>query len=155
MEKLRPALRLLALLVVVSASTPAAAGSIPDLEINQTEQEENVALHPTLRDEIHQVPNPLMDLIQVVTAAADLKLADLEKRLANEPNNSKALEIIRSMEQIKVQVELDILATQASYARRTGREEIALEIEEAITLMTTPRPTRQPVDRPAPPAGRP
>lgn len=132
-------------------------GSIPNLDVNQAELREQAgqqqALHPGLLESQRQVPNPLMDRINVVISVADMRLAELKVRLDGETNNTTALEIIRSMEQIKVQTELDILAVQAGYAHETGREEIVLEIEGAIAEMTTPRPVRQPVDRPAPHAG--
>ncbi len=134
-------------------------GSLRSLEVNQAELKENPDLgqppHPGLVDEHRRAPNPLMDLIDEVTAASDRKLAELKTRLSGEPDHTATLEIIRSIEQIKIQTELDILAVQANYARQTGREELALKIEAAITLMTTERPVRQPVDRPALPAGRP
>jgi hypothetical protein len=88
-----------------------------------------------------------------VTADADTRIVDLQARLNTETNNTTALEIIRAMEQVKVQVERDVLAAQAAYARQTGREDVALEIEAVLAEMTSPRAVRQPVERPAPDAG--
>ena len=80
-------------------------------------------------------------------------LVELQTRLEAETNDLAKLEIIKQIEQTRVQAELDVLGAQASYARQTGREDVALEIEGAIAEMTAPRPVRQPVDRPAPGAG--
>jgi len=131
-------------------------GSAQHLEINRAEIMENggqLPVHPELQDLGTERVNPLMQQIQVVLASSDLKLAQLQTRLDSESSHRSALEIIKQMEQVKVQTELDILAVQASFARQNGREEVALEIEGAIEVMTAPRPVRQPVDRPASHAG--
>jgi hypothetical protein len=132
-------------------------GSAPNLDVNQAELLEKstaeLPVHPDLLDPERRGANPLMESIDRVVADADLRLAELQARLDRETDDLAALEIVRSMEQVKIQTELDILAVQASFARQNGREDIAQDIEGAITRMTTPRPVRQPVDRPAPGAG--
>jgi len=127
-------------------------GSAAHLEINKAELMENggqMPVHPELLELTNGQANPLMQQIRVVMASSDLQLDQLQTRLDSETNNRSALEIIKQMEQVKVQTELDILAMQAGFARQNGREEVALEIEGAMELMTAPRPERQPVDRPA------
>jgi hypothetical protein len=175
--KIRPT-RFVLLLLVALAVTPAfaaepepvaptasglaatgvpAGGTIPDVDINQAELREGAGREvPTLPGFVEpglRAPNPLMERIKSVTANADVRIAELQDRLSGETNSTTALEIIRAMEQVKVQVERDILAAQATYARQSGREDAALEIEAALAEMTSPRPVPQPVERPAPDAG--
>lgn len=130
-----------------------AGGSIPNLDVNKAELQANeglpIPLHPGLVER-NQARNPMMDQIEAVIAAADIRLTEMKTRLDTEAGNADALELIKGMEQVKIQAELDILAVQAGHARATGRTDIAQEIEQAITEMTTPRPVRQPVERPAP-----
>lgn len=135
-------------------------GSVPHLEINKAELEENGGqilidpeMYPGLQGLDANQSNTLMSQIRVVMAASDMQLAELQARLDSETSNRNAMEIIKQMELIKVQTELDILASQASFARQNGREEVALEIEGVLEAMTAPRPVRQPVDRSAPAAG--
>ncbi len=133
-----------------------AGGSAPNLDVNQAELEENggsLPLHPELQSNELTGHNVLMERIGNVMAAADLNVDQLQTRLDATTNNAQALEIIKQLEQVKIQAELDMLAVQATFARENGREEIALEIERAISQMTSPRPTRQPMDRPTPHAG--
>ncbi len=148
--------------VAPTASGPAtagvpAAGTIPDVDINQAELRASAgresAMHPGLVEPGLRAPSPLVERINAVTADADTRIAELQARLNTETNNATALEIIRAMEQVKVQVERDVLAAQAAYARQTGREDVALEIEAVLAEMTSPRAVRQPVERPAPDAG--
>nr|MEE4268049.1 hypothetical protein [Candidatus Krumholzibacteria bacterium] len=132
-----------------------AGGSVPHLDINQAEMEQNegqVPLHPELTRDL-AVKNPVMARINEVLAQSEARLVELQTRLEAETSDLAKLEIIKQIEQTRVQTELDVLGTQASYARQTGREDVALEIEGAIAEMTAPRPVRQPVDRPAPGAG--
>lgn len=132
-------------------------GSAPNLDINQAEllekNSEQLPVHPELLDVQRAAPSPLMVRINAVNAAAADRLAELQVRLDASPDNLASLEIIRAMEQVKVRTEQDILAVQAAYARETGREDLAVEIEGALTELTAPRPVRQPADRPAPAAG--
>lgn len=132
-------------------------GSAPNLDINQAEllekNGEQLPLHPELLEVQHAAPSALMVRINAVNAAADQRLAELQARLDASTDNQASLELIRAMEQVKVRTEQDILAVQAAYARETGREALALEIESALTELTAPRPVRRPADRPAPAAG--
>ncbi len=132
-------------------------GSIPHLQVNKAELEENgsnqLPLHPELLALDSQVRNPMMERIQEILAQSDVRLVELQTSLDSQRNNTEALDIVKSIEQLKIRTELDIMAVQASFARQGGFEEVALEIEAALSQMTSPRPQRQPVDRPAPSAG--
>jgi hypothetical protein len=132
------------------------APSAPNLDINQAELKElsgsQAPVHPDFTAAESAETSPLMQSIRALTAAADAQVAEMQVRLDAVADDAAALEILRAMERVKVQTELDILAVQAAHARRTGREELAGEIESAIRTMTEPRPAAQPVMRAAPDA---
>ncbi|MFN2370671.1 MAG: hypothetical protein ABR506_05875 [Candidatus Krumholzibacteriia bacterium] len=132
-------------------------GSAPNLDVNQAELLEKDATgapaHTELAEPEGRAVSPLMEDINRVVAESTVRLAELQGRLDREIDDRAALEIVRAMEQVKIRTELDILAVQADHARQNGREDLAQEIEGAITEMTAPRPLRHPVDRPAPDAG--
>lgn len=141
-----------------AAGTEQPAGVIiPDIDVNQAERlqpaDPEAPIHPGLVAEGERAPSPLMVEIRSVLAAADAEAAELESRLAGARDDMAALEILRSIEQVRVRAELDVLAVQADFARRSGREDIAQEIDAAIGQMTGPKPAPQPVDRPAPADG--
>ncbi len=132
---------------------PAAPG-VPALDINQAELEAVSRSKGLVRPEFDAAEtaaaSPLMQSIRALTAAADAQVAEMQARLDNVGDDMAALEIVRAMERVKVQTELDILAVQAAHARRTGRDALAEEIDAAIRTMTDPRPAAQPVPRAAP-----
>ena len=167
-------LALLSLLIAATAlgadpraNSPAGSGQagenepanvrIPDLEVNQAEIQENpegLGVVPELREAVGARNDELMLRLHQVRDAAHDRLMELEGRLASATDNTAALELVKQIERVKVGVELDLLREQAVYAREMGREELALEIETALNEMTSPRPRRQPVERPAPAAGQ-
>lgn len=122
--------------------------SVNSLEVNQAELEGNGGFFlpdaATLKPMTMEI-NTVLDLARVEVAA-------LQERFDNESNDNAALALSVQIEQIKINTELDILRVQKRYAEAAGNTELATELEEALTSMTSPRPRVQPVDRPAPSA---
>lgn len=132
--------------------TQVGRATVPELKVNQAEMEANgdqslvnKATEPQLK--------PMTVEINAVLEQSRLQVATLQDRFDNEPNAEAAVVIVRQIEQIKTNTELDILRVQVRYARTAGNEELAQKIEASLTQMTTPAPRREPIDRPAPDAG--
>jgi len=125
--------------------------TVPDLKVNQAEMDAQgdrgleTKVEPQLR--------PMTMEINAVLEQSRLQVSTLQDRFDNEPNAEAAVVIVRQMEKVKINAELDILRVQVRYARTAGNEELAQKIEASLTKMTTPAPRREPVDRPAPDAG--
>ncbi len=125
---------------------------IPDLDVNRAELEANpegLPVHPDLNASPEVRRDELMSRLVRVQQAADDRLVQLKTRLESAHDSASSLVIIKEMEQVKVNSELDMLRVQAAYAREKGLEEVAVEIEASLAEMTTPRAKRQPVDRSA------
>ena len=97
--------------------------------------------------------DPMMVQINALMTEADAELAKLQAQFDQATDDYEALAINRQIDTIKTDLELDILKLQADRARQTGRLDVAEDIDKAILEMTTPRPTKQPIDRPAPGVG--
>ncbi len=91
--------------------------------------------------------------INALLTEARVQVALLQDRFDKEPNAEVAMGLVRQIEQLKINSELDIMRVQSRYALAAGNNELVQEIEAALTQMTTPRPRKQPIDRPAPGAG--
>ena len=94
------------------------------------------------------VPSPLMQDIQALWEAQQATLAELVARFEGAAGEDEALALQRRIEQVKADTELQILRLQLNHARQEGRpgEQIA-RLEEAIKLMTEPRPMLPPRPR--------
>lgn len=84
-----------------------------------------------------------LDEQRVVVRAMRLELAR-----ATDP--ARQLELRRSIAAAKQATELRLLRIQASHARREGRLQTAQELDAAITALSAPPPTREPLERAAP-----
>ncbi len=85
----------------------------------------------------------------VMIARYAQRLDELNSQLANQSNEEQALLLIKEMERVKQETELDMLRLQANSALARGDQATADEINHAITSMTTPRPARPAVERTA------
>lgn len=131
---------------------PVEVRGVPQVKINEAEIKQYGAEDKSANgglDEI-QVSNPLMIQFNQIQAAAASRLEELGAQLANQSNEQEAIELIREMENVKRETELDMLRLQANAALTRGDQATADEINNAITSMTTPRPARTAVERPAP-----
>lgn len=89
---------------------------------------------------------PMMKEIRTVFDAEKKALAVLESRLASASTETEVMVVMKEIERVKVETELQILGVQAVYARRAGRIEQADKIKAEIQRMRSgpPRPTQQP-----------
>ncbi len=136
----------------VDAETQIGRSSVSDLKVNQAELDANGELRLDAKPGQPQL-KPMTVEINAVLDEAHLQVATLQGRFDKEPNADVAVALVRQIEQIKINTELDILRVQLRYARTDGRDELVQELETALNLMTTPRTQKQPIDRPAPDAG--
>jgi len=136
----------------VVADTPVGRSHINQLKVNQAEMAEKgetwSAVEPS-----EPVLSAMSMEINVVLDEARLQVAAKQEQFDKEPNAEAAMVIMRQIEALKTNAELDILKVQMRHARDKGQTEVVSRIEAALSEMTTPRPRKQPVDRPAPDAG--
>ncbi len=98
-------------------------------------------------------PSPMMREIQAAWDAQAFAVEALEARAATCADPVAGLALQRQIEDLRAQVEVQILTIQARYARQEGRLEVAAEIEAAVAEMTSPRPRGIPVERTLPDGG--
>ncbi len=126
----------------------------PVLEINQAELEAGVALDESGADKA-LLPQPALSpmMIEIETALETNRnqVRALAERAAQAPDYEARLALNLEVSQLKQQLELDILAIQARYARQDGNEELALKIEDSIEkILNPPMPEAPTETRPAP-----
>ncbi len=141
--------------------TPTAT-PVPELDVNQAElkameegglPEGEGVIFTSDEAQAAATDLPVSPMMAEINAALEIERAqhaELEARFRTASNERAALEIQREIEALARNTELQILQIQIDHARLAGREDAALRIEAAVTEMTTPRPPRQPQDRPAP-----
>jgi len=88
--------------------------------------------------------------IEALLSTSRLQVAVLQEQFDLAPDDNTALGLIRRIEQIKKDTEIDLLRLQLRYAQAAGDARLADEINAALTQMTTPRPRGIPVERTAP-----
>ncbi len=96
-------------------------------------------------------PRELSPMMREIVAAWDAQavaVEALETQAAACTDPVVALALQRQIEDLRAQVEVQILTIQARYARQEGRLDVAAEIEAAVAQMTSPRPRGIPVERP-------
>jgi hypothetical protein len=91
---------------------------------------------------------PLQLALREVLLTEQAELAPLYAAFARETDSLRGLEIQRQIQTIKQNTELALLRTQADFARREGRVEVAKRIEESLRLMTEPAPSEPQTPRP-------
>ncbi len=102
-------------------------------------------------------PRELSPMMREIVAAWDAQavaVEALETQAAASTDPVAALALQRQIEDLRAQVEVQILTIQARYARQEGRLDVAAEIEAAVAEMTTPRPRGIPVARQLPDDGQ-
>ncbi len=134
------------------SETQVGRSSVNNLKVNEAELLENGELSLETNGNGPEL-KPMTMEINAVLEQSRLQVATLQEEFDKEPNAEAAVAIVRQIEQLKINTELDILRVQARFARSGGNEELAQEIEASLAKMTTPAPRREPVDRPAPAAG--
>ena len=95
-------------------------------------------------------PTPMMKAIRDVFDAEKKAVADLEMRLESAASEKDIITLIRQIEQVKLNAELEVLTIQAKFARRDGRVEQAEQIEASIKKIKDgpPRAAQHPrIDR--------
>ena len=131
---------------------PAVVRGVPAVDVNKAEIEQYGAETKSIDNGLGNLApvNPLMPEIVRIQEDAKTRLVDLNSRLANQVSDAQALDLIREIESVKVNAELDIMRLQANAAQARGDQATADSINNAIEEMTTPRPLRPAVERPAP-----
>ncbi len=131
---------------------PVEVQGVPDLSINEAEIKQYGGTVKSADNGTDALPatNPLMPEIRKIQDAASAQLVTLNDRLTSQTSDQQALVLIRQIETVKQKAELDIMRLQATAATTRGNHEVADEINAAIEEMTSPRPVRQPIERPAP-----
>lgn len=126
----------------------------PDIPVNQAEIQAGVVLDtPAALKSLHDDPalSPMMVEIKAALDASRAQVAELSVRAANAPDHAAQAALHREVAQVKQQVELDILAIQARFARERGDEQLAQRIDEAIEAIQNPPAPEAPTEtRPAP-----
>ncbi len=131
---------------------PVEVQGVPDISVNEAEIQQYGSAVKSVDTGTDALPdtNPLMPEIERIQDEASAQLVALNDRLASQTSDQQALELIRQIETVKQQAELDIMRLQATAAVTRGDQDVADEINAAIEEMTSPRPVRQPIERPAP-----
>lgn len=138
--KRRSAVVLVGSLVVASALVVMA---------KQESTPQNVTPQPVRSDQKVATDPPLTPMMKEIQAVFDTEkeaLDVLEARLNSASTEAEIMGIMKEIQRVKVETELQILGVQVDYARREGRIEQAREIEAEIRLMRAgpPRATQQP-----------
>ena len=126
----------------------------PVLDINKAELENGVILDRDAASKSLQTEpslSPMMVEIKAALEANRNQVQELTTRAASAPDFRAQRALHQEAAQLKQQVELDILAIQARYAREGGNEELAQRIENAIEMILNPPTPEAPTEtRPAP-----
>jgi hypothetical protein len=80
----------------------------------------------------------------------------LEEKFSQAPDEDKALQIQRQIQDLAEQTELEVMEIQVRYLHQAGRVDQAVALENRLEEMRAPKAPREPVDRAAPaaPTGR-
>jgi hypothetical protein len=112
---------------------------------------EKPAAGPIAANEQEQAEPPLSAMMQQIrdlSLTEQATLAELQARLGTLTDENEILALMREIEQLKIETELQILLIQADFARRDGRIEQAQQIEAAVESMREGPPRRIPQVRP-------
>jgi len=136
----RTAIVLVGLLVVASALAVVA---------KQESAPANPVPQPVAGEQLSAIDRPLTPTMKEIRSVFDAEkeaLAVLDARLRSASTESEVMGVIKEIERVKVETELEILSVQAVYARRAGRIEQAQKIEAEIQRMRAgpPRAAQQP-----------
>jgi hypothetical protein len=138
----------------VNAPRPGEVRPLPELSINQDEISSGVMPELVGKNSLNEAEgntSPMMEEIATVMTASRTAVAAMGSELQAIVDPATRLATQREIAQLKQQAELDILAIQARYAREGGNEELALQIETAITeILSPPAPVTPAAERPAP-----
>jgi hypothetical protein len=131
-----------------AAATTEPVHPIPDLPENQAEIEAltsgQLVLEPapavgTTPASTGSLSPEMLEIEQALTAER-ARLAELEARLRNKAEEVVVLSLLREIEQVKQDAEVEILRIQAKHARLAGREAQAQEIEATVMQILAPVP---------------
>jgi len=128
--------------------TPANTVPVPGVPAaNDTDQPQD----PAKVIDVLGTSSPMMNEIKTTMDISRGEIAELLVSISASSDFSAKQAAQDQIATIKIQVELDILAIQARYARSAGNEELALQIDAAIEAITSPPAPVAPVEnRPAP-----
>ena len=94
--------------------------------------------------------SPLMIEINAVLEANRIEIEALTARYKAAADEREAVAAMQEVIRVKREADLEILRIQLRHARQEGRDDSVARLEEAIRLMTAPRPAIEPRYRPAP-----
>jgi hypothetical protein len=130
-----------------SAPPDAVAAEADQPVVDQLDANRPATMPYATRPEKH---SPMMREIIAAWEASQVAVAAVEQQISATTDPMAALALQRQVEEMREQVEVELLRIQARYARQEGRLDDAAQIDAAIAEMTAPRPRGVPVDRPLP-----
>lgn len=141
------AILFLSVACVLSAGMAAVAGGNPGPAASAAPVPEVAETAATAAPRAQESLTPCQQAIRELLEREATQLAELEARLPAAADAPAFLALQRQIEQVKQATELQVMRTQAEFARREGRVEQAEQIEAALAEMSAPR-------QPSAPAGR-
>lgn len=135
---------LLALAVSAALVTPFAASAASD----PTPGTPRVPSAPAGAVPARRPPSPLAARVAAAMDHQRTALAELELRLRAATDDAAARAIVRQIEVVKRDAEVEVLRAQAEHARQAGRPDVARRLELAIAARLAPPDAGEPTPRP-------
>lgn len=82
--------------------------------------------------------DPMATEMQAELERGQREYAELFRRLATARSEGEAFEVQADMRQVRTGMQVALLRIQAAYARRAGRERLALQLERTIAELVAP-----------------
>jgi len=95
-------------------------------------------------------PSPLALALEAIVEKEKAAMTKLKARLATASDAASKQAIHREIEQLKLDSEVEMLATQAADHRKNGRIAVAEQLELEIRELKAPQRMLEPAARPAP-----
>lgn len=133
----------------LTAGTAVVAGALPEPATPVAPDPEGVetTAAATVAPRAPESFTPCQQAIQALLEQEAARLAELEARVPAAADAAAFLSLQREIEQVKQDTELQVMRTQAEFARLEGRVEQAERIEAALAEMAAPRPAAAPTER--------
>ncbi len=137
--------------LLISAIILTMAASVIAADIPQTGQDKMVEQRATAPEAFAPVTlSPFQLEIESLMAAEKADIQVLETEFANAVSEERALQILKQIEQRKLETELSLLEYQKNEAEKLGNTELVNKISACMEKTRSPRPAGTPQNRPAP-----
>jgi hypothetical protein len=152
MKKQNVSFQILATALLILLTPALTLGNEPPVEPAEAGVDEKAPSTPekSIVDDTAQAPllSAQMRDIQEALQLQNISLAELAEQFRTSTNEDDALAIQKQIQQVKMDTELQILKLQLLHAKRDNRSpEIIENLEQAILLVTEPRPILPPQPR--------